>query len=117
MKRRLKAFLRLIGKQEHKIAMVFGRDPERCHRTVVYIRHGEPNLAVWLFCLTDPLPETVPLCQRIHVNPGPAALLWRAYRQGWRYWVVLGATSWAGRPGRWLLKLAPFCIPPFRALI
>jgi glycosyltransferase involved in cell wall biosynthesis len=72
---------------------------------------------IWLFTTQTPHRETVALCERVHVKPGTAALLIEAQRQLWPYWVAIGVTTWTGGHGRWPVKLAPFVIPPFRALV
>ena len=35
----------------------------------------------------------------------------------WPHWVALSVGSWTGDHGRWPLKMAPFLIPPGRALL
>jgi glycosyltransferase involved in cell wall biosynthesis len=72
---------------------------------------------VWLFSTTQPFPETAELCERIHVNRSSLALLLQAERQLWPRWVALSVGTWTGQHGKWPLKLAPFLIPPFRALL
>src|SRR5678815_1929033 len=45
------------------------------------------------------------------------AFLIEAEKELWPHWVALTVSTWTGEPGRWPLKLAPFLIPPFRALM
>jgi glycosyltransferase involved in cell wall biosynthesis len=83
---------------------------------VVHIRNGAPDVPVWLFSTAPPLAETARLCERVHVHPSPLALLLLAEVRLWRCWVAISAGTWTGGRGKWPLKLAPFLIPPFRAL-
>jgi glycosyltransferase involved in cell wall biosynthesis len=100
-----------------KICPVFGISPERCAAAVRYLRRGAPEARVWLFCARAPDAETAALCDRVFVSPGSLALLAQAQRELWPEWVALTASTWTGERGRWLLKLAPFLIPPFRTLL
>ncbi|MEO8131319.1 MAG: hypothetical protein ABI822_29755, partial [Bryobacteraceae bacterium] len=117
MKQMFLAVLRLLGKGETKIAMAFGVDPESSHAAVLYIRRGAPGVPVHLFSHTEPLPETIPLCHCVDVSSNSSALLYSAVRRLWPCWVAIAVTTWSGRPGQWMLKLAPFWIPPFHALV
>jgi glycosyltransferase involved in cell wall biosynthesis len=50
------------------------------------------------------------------VHPGRLRLLIEAQRRSWQYWVAISAGQWNGERGG-VLKIAPFLIPPFRALL
>jgi len=113
----LRSLLKFIGKGDRKVAAVFAQTPETCHRAVVHLRAGAPDVDVWLFS-TQPVPaETAALCAHVAVGRRSLALLLSAERQLWPYWVAITVTTWTGSHGKWALKLAPFFIPPFRGLI
>src|SRR5262249_15063131 len=109
--------LRAVGKGDSKILVVFGRDAAAMHRAVLHLRQGAPGVPVWIFATTQPLDETAALCASVQVRRGGLGLLIEAERRTWPSWVALGVASWNGRRGGWWLKLAPFLIPPCRALI
>jgi glycosyltransferase involved in cell wall biosynthesis len=111
----LRAILRLLGKTGSKKAAVIGSDPASCHRLVLHIRRGAPDVPVWLFSTRPPFDETASLCERVVVRRGHLALLYQAQRQLWRCSVALSAGSWTGERGV-VLKLAPLLIPPFRSV-
>ena len=113
----LKALLRRAGKDQGKVVVAFGISPERCDHAVRYLRNGAPGLPVWLFSTGVPLPATAALCDRVIVRGNSLGLLLEAEKLLWPYWVALGVATWAGERGRWPVKLAPFLIPPFRALL
>ncbi len=117
MKEALRAVLRAVGKRETKVAAVFAFTPEGAQAAVEYVRRGAPGVPVWLFLQGRALPATTALCERVHLGGSSLALLIQAQRTLWPYWVALGVTTWTGQHGRWPLKLAPFLIPPFRALV
>jgi glycosyltransferase involved in cell wall biosynthesis len=112
----LRAILGLLGKTSSKKAAVIGSDPISCHRLVLHIRQGAPDIPVWLFSTKAPLDETAFLCERVVVRRGNLALLYQAQRQLWRCSVALSAGCWTGEPGSVVLKLAPLLIPPFRGV-
>ena len=112
----VQSLLRLLGKRVDKVIVVFGAAPNRCHAAVLYIHQQVPDIPVWLFSATPPLPETRLLCERVHVEGNPLGLLLRAEVCLWRQWVALSVGTWTGERGGWPLKLAPLLIPPFRAL-
>jgi glycosyltransferase involved in cell wall biosynthesis len=109
--------LKLAGKGDTKVAIVFGGAPPACHRAVLHLRAGAPDVPVWVFCTARPLLETEALCERVCVRSSTVALLLAAERQAWPRWVALGIAPWTGDSGGWPLKLAPFLIPPGRALL
>jgi glycosyltransferase involved in cell wall biosynthesis len=117
VKGRLRSVLRLAGKRDQKVAAVFGLSPESCHRAVLHLRGGAPDAPVWLFSTVPPWPETEALCERVCVRRGALSLLLRAQAELWPRWVALGVSTWTGEHGAWPLKLAPFAIPPFRAVL
>jgi glycosyltransferase involved in cell wall biosynthesis len=77
----------------------------------------QPDIPIWLFCTVQPAPETVAMCERVVVHPNSAPLLCEAEMALWPCRVVLCVGTWTGEPGNWLVKLAPFLVPPFRALL
>jgi glycosyltransferase involved in cell wall biosynthesis len=117
MRIQVRSLLKFAGKSERKVAAVFGFAPSECHTAVLHLRKGAPEVPVWLFSREQPFPETSELCERIHVNRSSLALLLQAERQLWPRWVALSVGTWTGQRGKWPLKLAPFLIPPFRALL
>ena len=74
----LRTLLNRLGKGERKVAAVFGCLPEECHAAVLHLRHGAPEIPIWLFSNSTPFPETAELCERVHVSRGPALLLLEA---------------------------------------
>ena len=117
MKGPLRSLLRLVGKGEGKVAAVFGLTPANCHTAVLHLRSGAPEVPIWLFSTQAVAVETASLCQSVHVNRSSLALLLQAQRRLWPHWVAIGVTTWTGGHGNWPVKLAPFLIPPFRALV
>ncbi len=117
MKGLLRSLLRTAGKGEGKVAAVFGLSAETCHSAVLHFRSGAPDVPIWLFSTVAPTAETASLCEQVHVKPGSLALLFEAQRLLWAHWVAIGVTTWTGGHGKWPVKLAPFLIPPFRALV
>ncbi|MGO9258257.1 MAG: glycosyltransferase family 4 protein [Bryobacteraceae bacterium] len=115
--RLVRLLLRLTGKGDSKVAVVFGSDPPSCHRAVVHLSKGAMEVPVWVFCTQPPLPQTVPLCEKVLVAANSWALLLAAERQLWNRWVALSVAAWTGERRGWLLKLAPFLTPPFRVLV
>jgi glycosyltransferase involved in cell wall biosynthesis len=113
----LRSLLKRLGKSDQKVAAVFGYTAEACHTAVVHLREGAPEVPVWLFAATQPLPETAALCQRVQVHRSSLLLLLHAEQQLWPRWVALSVATWTGERGRWPLKLAPFLVPPFRSLL
>src|SRR5579864_8455492 len=112
----VRALLRFAGKTNCKVIAVFGRTPHACHTAVLYVRKQVPHIPVWLFVTSPPMPETRLLCQRVYVFGNPLALLLHAELRLWPQWVALSAATWTGERGGWPVKLAPFLIPPFRAV-
>ena len=114
---RIKAWLKFAGKTEGKVAAVFGVSPDACDRGVRYLSQGLPGIPIWLFTNHQPRPETARLCARTFVDSDTMSLLVTAEKQLWPNWVVLTLATWTGERGSWPIKLAPFLIPPFRALL
>ena len=112
----LRALLEGLGKRDEKVAAVFGADARACRAGVTLLRQGAPSIPIWLFTTGEPPADVAALCDRVSVRPGAAALLWQAEKDLWRRWVAICAASWDGEPRSWLLKLAPFLVPPFRAV-
>jgi glycosyltransferase involved in cell wall biosynthesis len=117
---RLKALLRIafraLGKDERKVAAVFGFSPAACHGATLHLYHGAPDIPLWLFCTSPPLPETAALCERVAVRSNSLALFFHAQRELWRHSVAICAGAWTGGHGNGVLKLAPLLVPPFRAV-
>lgn len=116
-KTRFRSFLRLAGKSEERVAAVFACAPEACRAAVWHLRRGAPEVPVWLFSTTRPSPETAALCERVFVRRSSLVLVAEGHLRLWRRWVALAVAAWTGDRGKWPLKLAPFLIPPFRALL
>jgi polysaccharide biosynthesis protein PslH len=116
MKSLLRRALRSVGKGELRVAAAFGHDAETCHRAVLHLRAGIPDVPIWLFSTAQPFAETAALCERVSVRRSTAALLIHAEGALWRRWVVIAVGAWTGERRRWLLKIAPLLVPPFRAL-
>src|SRR5215472_15274533 len=108
--------LQLVGKSDAKVAAVFGYDPSACHKAVAYLRDGAPGVPIWLFSTVQPDEGTAALCEHVEIRAGALALVLRAQRALWPYWVALGVSAWTGDRGPLPIKWAPFFIPPFRAL-
>jgi glycosyltransferase involved in cell wall biosynthesis len=117
MKGPLRSLLRFVGKGEGKVAAIFGLAPASCHKAVLHLRAGAPEVPIWLFSTQPVPPETEALCEQVSVNRSSLALLLEAQRLLWPHWVAIGVTTWTGEHGKWPVKLAPFLIPPFRALL
>lgn len=100
-----------------KVACVFGASAAASHQAVLYLREGVPEVPVWLFTRVATLPETEALCERVYRKENALALVLEAQSRLWPRWVAIGVATWTGERGAWLLKLAPFLIPPFRVLI
>ncbi len=113
----INALFRVLGKTQGKVIAVFAVTAEDARRAVRYLRAGAPDVPLWLFSLEKPAQETAALCERVDVRKGPTLLLLAAQRLLWPRRVALAAATWNGERGHWTLKVAPFLIPPFRALI
>jgi len=115
--RMIRRLVRLLGKGDRKVAVVFGLSPADCHRAVQHLMQGANPVPVWVLATEGPLPETAALCEKVLLSPHSWSLLLSAQRQLWSCWVALGVTGWTGQNRGWLLKLAPFFFPPFRVLV
>jgi len=113
----VRSFLRLLGKTEATVAVVFGCTQESCQEAVFYLRKGAPEVPIVLFSIVEPLPHTIALCERVSVRSSPLALLLDAEWSLWRCWVAISVGVWQGGRCPWLMKWAPFLIPPFRVLL
>lgn len=71
---------------------------------------------MWLFTTVEPTPEARAACERVYVDRNRLRLLMEAQRRSWPYWVAISAGQWNGENGG-VLKIAPFLIPPFRAVL
>jgi len=117
VKSSVRSFLSLAGKGDRKVAAVFGLSPAACHSAIVHVRHGAPGVPVWLYSTAQPSEATRALCERVRVRRSSLLLLLQAQIELWRHWVAIGVSTWTGEHGRWPVKLAPFFVPPFRALL
>jgi glycosyltransferase involved in cell wall biosynthesis len=63
-----------------------------------------------------PREETAVLCEAVHVDAAALALVARAIRLLWCLRSALSVAPWTGDGAPRLLRLAPFLLPPFRAL-
>jgi glycosyltransferase involved in cell wall biosynthesis len=84
---------------------------------VIHVREGAPDVPAWLYSTAEPSPEIAAACERVVVRPSSIVLFAVVVREHWPRWVALSVAPWTGRGGPWALKLAPFLIPPFRALL
>ena len=108
--------LRAIGKSDRKVVAVFAIDRAAASALVDYLR-TQLRLPVWLYTLEEPGRETREQCAHVTVNASGAGLWLAAQRELWPYRVALSLTEWNNKTGHWALKVAPFTIPLFRALI
>ena len=110
--------LAALGKSGKRVAAVFAADTGRLPLPLVnHLRRGAPGIPIWLFSTFEPPADVASLCDSVTVRRKAAKLVVQAAKDLWRQWVVIGAASWDGQPGNRLLKLAPFLIPPFRAVL
>lgn len=114
---RVRKLLRCVGIRQSRVAVVFGSTPQSCELAVAYLRNGAPEVPVFLFSTAQPSAGTVAMCERVCVRSSPLVLLVDAERALRRRWVVISVGVWSGVPRQWLLKWAPFLIPPFRVLL
>jgi glycosyltransferase involved in cell wall biosynthesis len=110
-------YLKLAGKSRGRVAAVFGATPDHCAKAVRHLRSGAPEAPVWLFCSATPDADTAALCERVFQSDEGLALLIEAEKELWPHWVALTVSTWTGERGQWPVKMAPFLLPPFRALI
>ena len=113
----MKAALKFAGKSERKVAAVFGVTPQQCHKAVAYLSQGQPGIPIYLFTTRAPDSQTASLCEKVIVEQDSLGLLVAAEKELWPNWVALSLATWTGEHGKWPVKLAPFLIPPFRALL
>ena len=100
-----------------KVVVVFCPDPDTARRAVLHVYAGAKGIPVWLFSTSPPPPDLLGMCHYVAVRPTARALLFDAIRRLSGHWVALSVAAWTGERGRWLLKLAPFLLPPFRVLL
>ena len=96
---------------------MFAVDASGAHHAVAHLRAGAPDVPVWLYTTADPAPDAKALCERVRVSRSSLVLAAAAMRESWPRWVALSIAPWTGSFRAWPLKIAPFAIPPFRALI
>ncbi|HTS62500.1 MAG TPA: glycosyltransferase family 4 protein [Candidatus Acidoferrales bacterium] len=99
-----------------RVVAVFGHTPEVCARAVAHVRAGAPETPIWLFTTVPPLAQTEAICAKVCVNASAFALLRLAQRMLWPLRAALCVAPWTGDGAPLPLRLAPFLIPPFRAL-
>ncbi len=113
----MRQVLRRVGKSESRVAIVFGITRESCSRLVLHLRSGAPAVPIHLFSTVEPSPETSELCARVCVRGSALALLLEATRSCRHGWAAISAGVWNGTRRHWLMKWAPFLIPPFRVVL
>jgi glycosyltransferase involved in cell wall biosynthesis len=113
----VRAFLKFAGKGDRKVVAVFATSAAGAGRAVRYLRRELPGVPVRLFSLEPPEASTAQMCEGITVEADSMALVVAAQRELWPYTVALSVTTWTGGRLGWPVKLAPFVVPPFRALI
>jgi polysaccharide biosynthesis protein PslH len=113
----VRAFLKFAGKGDRKALAVFATGAAPAARAVGYLRRQLPGLPVHLFSVAEPDPATAALCESVTVHDDSIALVVEAEKRLWPDWVALSVTTWTGDRFRWPVKLAPFLVPPGRALI
>ena len=113
----VRALLRFAGKTEGKVIAVFAVSASDAGQSVRYVRNGAPDVPVWLFSLETPARETSALCERVIIRKSSLRLLVAAQGLLWPRRVALSTAPWNGSPGHWAIKIAPFWVPPFRALL
>ncbi len=108
---------RKCGKGERRIIAVFGLNAQSSDCAVRHVRAGAEEIPVWLFCTSAPDTGTAEMCERVFVRRSSILTLFEAQRLLWRHRVALSVGTWTGQNGGWAYKVAPFLIPPFRALL
>jgi len=108
--------LRALGKTDRKVVAVFAATAPSARALVDYLRTNL-DLPIWLYTLVEPSPDTAQQCTRVVIERSAPSLWWRAQRELWTHQVALAATEWDGSGRQRLLKLTPFTIPFFRALV
>ena len=113
----LRVLLRAWGSEHEKVAAVFGAERAACGAGGG-ASFAKGRTAFRSGCLPpkEPTTEVASLCDRVCVRRGNHGIVWQAQKELWRRWVAISAASWNGKPRNWLLKLAPFLVPPFRAV-
>ena len=113
----LRQFLKFTGKSDRKVLAVFATSSAGAATAVRYLNREVAGVPVWLFSTVPPQPETAGACARVLVEADSMALLVEAQKALWPQWVALTVGTWTGEHLDWPAKLAPFLVPPFRALI
>ena len=104
-----------IGSQ--RVAAIFAFRTPDASTAVFHLRQGAPGTPIWLYSTAPPSAVTAALCQRVLVCSSPWRLLLQAQKHLWPLRAALAVGAWTGGRGNWLLKLSPFLVPPFRALL
>lgn len=105
----------MAGKGESRLVLIFCDNGLECTAAVRHIREAEPEIPIWLICRNAP--HTAGDYARVLSANGAMELMVETQKAAWPYKVALSVGVWTGVPGAWPLKLAPFLIPPFRALV
>ena len=113
----MRRLLHFTGKTETRVAVVFGCTAESSRQAVSYLRQGAPDVPVFLFSTVEPSAQTAELCSQVYTRSSAIGLFFLAERILWRYRVAISVGVWNGASGQWLMKLAPFLVPPFRVLL
>lgn len=117
LQREFGGVLSRIGKTDRRVAAVFAHESAECRSAIRVLRRELPGVPIWLFSTLEPPADVRGCIERVFVNRSSAALLLAAESALWPVRVAVTVTAWTGGRGRWPSKLAPFLIPPFRALI
>jgi glycosyltransferase involved in cell wall biosynthesis len=113
----VRAFLKFAGKGDDRVLAVFATSATGAGSVVRYLRREVPDLPVWLFSTVAPPDSAAVLCTHVFVQTDSMALLVTAEKELWPHRVALAVSTWTGGHLGWPVKLAPFLVPPFRALI
>jgi glycosyltransferase involved in cell wall biosynthesis len=105
------------GAERQRVAAVLAFRAADASKAVFHLRQGAPGTPVWLYSTVPPSAETAVLCERVFVCSSPWRLVLQAQKHLWPLRAALAVGAWTGGRGNWLLKLSPFLIPPFRALM
>ncbi len=113
----VRSFLRLLGKFDHRVIVIFASSESAWRDAVQYVRDEAPDFPIWLIAAAPVDRETAALCDHIIELPNGPRLPLRAAKVVWRRWVVLNVLTLTREPGYAWLKVAPLLVPPWRLLV
>ena len=113
----VRAFLKFAGKGDDRVLAVFATSTAGAAAAMRYLRCEVPDVPVWLFATIAPPADAAAQCERVLVEADSMALVVAAEKELWPRRVALAVATWTGGHLGWPVKLAPFLVPPFRALI